>query len=57
MKDVHTAIVICQSEMVNQVVSPNDIQPCDAAQVARSKYLLHLHILLGKLRSSRIKVG
>lgn len=57
MEDVHTSIVIGQSEMVHQVISPNDIQPCDTAQVARSEYLLHLNILLGQLGSSRIKVG
>lgn len=57
MEDVHTAIVICQSEMIYQVIGPNDIQPCDAAQVARGEYLLHLNILLGQLGSSWVKVG
>jgi hypothetical protein len=56
MEDVHTLIIIDQSEMVYQVISPNDIQACDTAQVVRSEYLLHLDILLG-LGSSRIKVG
>ncbi|KAI6764639.1 hypothetical protein HG531_012526 [Fusarium graminearum] len=57
MEDVHTSIVIRQSEMVYQVISPNNIQPCNAAQVARSEYLLHLDILLGQMRSSRVKVS
>ena len=56
MEDVHTLIIIDQSEMVYQVISPNNFQACDTAQIARSKDLLHLDILLD-LSSSRVKIG
>lgn len=43
VKDMDSSIVFCETEVVDQIVRPNDLHPCYTAQISCCEILLELH--------------